>query len=78
MGYSIRTERFRYTMWDAGREGEELYDYSADPRELKNLAKEKTGDSLKKQLRPRMEKILKARGWRDASFTADSSADGDD
>ncbi len=29
-GYSIRTERFRYNMWAEGREGEELYDYSAD------------------------------------------------
>jgi hypothetical protein len=26
-------------MWDDAKEGEELYDYSNDPREMKNLAK---------------------------------------
>lgn len=38
MGYSVRTERFRYTEWDGGAKGVQLYDYDADPRELKNLA----------------------------------------
>jgi iduronate 2-sulfatase len=37
-GYSIRTQRFRYTEWDAGRAGRELYDHQSDPRELTNLA----------------------------------------
>ena len=38
-GYSVRTERWRYTMWSIdGSKGEELHDYSADPGELKNLA----------------------------------------
>ncbi|WP_165245502.1 sulfatase [Paludisphaera soli] len=40
-GYSIRTPRWRYTEWDEGRKGCELYDHDADPRELTNLA-EKT------------------------------------
>ncbi len=39
-GYSIRTPRWRYTEWDEGREGRELYDHRADPRELTNLAAE--------------------------------------
>lgn len=38
MGYSIRTERWRYTEWDDGRRGRELYDYQHDPQELHNLA----------------------------------------
>lgn len=38
MGYSIRTERWRYTEWDGGRKGAELYDEAADPEEMKNLA----------------------------------------
>jgi iduronate 2-sulfatase len=38
-GYSIRNERYRYSMWDEGREGEEFYDYSRDPREMNNLAR---------------------------------------
>lgn len=37
-GYSLRTPRWRYTEWDEGRKGCELYDHDADPRELTNLA----------------------------------------
>lgn len=37
-GYSLRTPRWRYTEWDEGREGRELYDHDADPREITNLA----------------------------------------
>lgn len=39
-GYSIRTERWRYTEWDLGAKGVELYDENADPQELKNLAQD--------------------------------------
>jgi arylsulfatase A-like enzyme len=37
-GYSLRTPRWRYTEWDEGTEGRELYDHDLDPRELTNLA----------------------------------------
>lgn len=37
-GYSLRTERWRYTEWDEGGQGRELYDHDADPGELVNLA----------------------------------------
>ncbi len=37
-GYSLRTPRWRYTEWDEGQKGRELYDHDADPRELTNLA----------------------------------------
>lgn len=37
-GYSIRTERHRYTEWDGGAEGVELYDHETDPDETINLA----------------------------------------
>ncbi|MCY4204414.1 MAG: sulfatase [Bacteroidetes bacterium] len=37
MGYSIRTDRFRYTEWDSGNAGAELYDYEVDPMEIENL-----------------------------------------
>ena len=40
MGYTIRDERFRYTEWDNGQAGAELYDHASDPDELKNLAKD--------------------------------------
>lgn len=39
-GYSLRTPRWRYTEWDEGRQGRELYDHDKDPRELTNLAKD--------------------------------------
>ncbi len=38
MGRSVRTERYRYTEWDEGREGAELYDHESDPHEWRNLA----------------------------------------
>jgi uncharacterized sulfatase len=38
MGRTVRTERWRYTEWDGGKEGVELYDHDADPREHRNLA----------------------------------------
>lgn len=37
-GYSLRTARWRYTEWDEGAQGRELYDHEADPQELVNLA----------------------------------------
>jgi iduronate 2-sulfatase len=41
MGYSIRTERWRYTEWgNDGEHGRELYDHSNDAREFTNLARE--------------------------------------
>jgi uncharacterized sulfatase len=38
MGRSVRTERWRYTEWDEGKQGTELYDHTADPLEAHNLA----------------------------------------
>ena len=40
MGYSIRTERWRYTEWDKGAAGAELYDQVNDPLEYQNLIKD--------------------------------------
>jgi arylsulfatase A-like enzyme len=37
-GYSLRTIRWRYTEWDHGQQGRELYDHERDPKELTNLA----------------------------------------
>jgi uncharacterized sulfatase len=36
-GYSVRTERWRYTEWDDARRGAQLYDEEADPHEYRNL-----------------------------------------
>jgi arylsulfatase A-like enzyme len=53
-GYTLRTSRWRYTEWDEGRQGRELYDHDSDPRELTNLAQKtehsKTVQELSSQL----------------------------
>jgi len=64
MGYSVRTERYRYTMWSDGADGEELYDYETDPREMKNLANDSSASALKSKLRSRLEEIAGARGMK--------------
>ncbi|MGH9831571.1 MAG: sulfatase [Blastocatellia bacterium] len=54
MGYSVRNERWRYTDWDVGKRGVELYDEVNDPREMNNLANDpkyaKIAADLKKLL----------------------------
>lgn len=40
MGYSVRTERWRYTEWNGGQAGIELYDHDHDPSEFTNLAED--------------------------------------
>ena len=37
-GASLRTERYRYTEWDEGAAGSELYDHLTDAGETHNLA----------------------------------------
>jgi uncharacterized sulfatase len=41
MGASIRTDRWRYSEWNEGEQGIELYDHSNDPHEFNNLATQK-------------------------------------
>lgn len=65
MGYSMKTERFRYTEWQERRTGKilarELYDHQNDPDENTNAAAE---PKYKKDV-TRLSKMLKA-GWRAA------------
>lgn len=62
MGRSIRTERWRYSEWDGGEAGRELYDHWADPNEFRNLAENPTKEDQKviEQLRKRFGKKARA------------------
>jgi len=55
MGYSMRTERYRFTVWlhrdDPGKVGDiELYDHQTDPQENLNVAKSPAHRELVEQL----------------------------
>jgi len=58
LGRSVRTDRWRYTEWDDGQRGGELYDHKSDPRELVNLAELASFTSTRESLR----KLLSAAG----------------
>ena len=57
IGHTIRTLRFRYTEWNEGDEGVELYDYQNDPLELNNLS----GSTNHAQVQDSLKSILAAR-----------------
>ncbi len=54
MGYSLRTDRWRYTEWDGGKEGIELYDKKKDPHEFVNLARDPRYEKTMEQLRQKL------------------------
>ena len=53
-GYSVRTERWRYSAWDEGRQGELFYDMAADPGETTNLASDPQWARTVAELRQRL------------------------
>lgn len=57
MGRSIRTADWRYTEWNEGRAGRELYHHPSDPGEFNNLATEPSpeAEAARKRLRLRLE-----------------------
>lgn len=59
LGWSIRTERYRYTEWPDG--SRELYDHQTDPGERANLAGSPAQSRTLAELRQRLED-----GWRPA------------
>lgn len=58
-GYSIRTERWRYTDWLEGEAGRELYDHDADPDEVTNLAKDPKHAAVVAELSRRLKPYLR-------------------
>jgi arylsulfatase A-like enzyme len=72
MGYSMRTERYRLTLWLKGAyreaevvtnpeiEGIELYDYQVDPLEKKSLADDAEYASVKEELQEKLLSLLQS------------------
>ncbi len=57
-GHSVRTPRWRYTEWDGGKQGVELYDEQNDPGEMKNLADDPQQQAVLAEL-----KALVTKNW---------------
>jgi iduronate 2-sulfatase len=55
VGRSIRTTRYRYTLWPNGVE--ELFDYSTDPEERVNLAGAASEEAVRLALRKRLDEL---------------------
>jgi uncharacterized sulfatase len=61
MGYSVRDERYRYTVWDDGNKGVQLYDYDRDPGETKNLANDPASAPVVARMRKLLDSARKAK-----------------
>ena len=60
-GYSLRTDRWRYTEWDGGMKGAELYDHESDPHEYTNLASDPKHAEIVKQLQEKLHSLVSAK-----------------
>lgn len=60
MGYSVRTETWRYIEWDEGTRGSQLYNEIDDPQELKNLASDPKHATVVAEMRQLLQKMKNA------------------
>ena len=61
-GYSIRTDRYRFTQWDGGKKGEQLYDMQSDPGETKNLIESSEHAGALSELREKLKRYAAGPG----------------
>jgi uncharacterized sulfatase len=57
-GYSMRTPQYRFTLWDHGKAGIELYDQNHDPEEFTNLAQNLEFAATVKDLTAKLEDLI--------------------
>lgn len=57
-GYSVRNERYRYTEWDGGKRGAELYDHENDPQEITNLADKPEMAEIVKDMKKKLAAVI--------------------
>ncbi len=58
-GYSIRTAKWRFTSWNDGKQGEQLFDLETDSQETTNLIANPTHEKLVGELRARLKEYAK-------------------
>jgi iduronate 2-sulfatase len=56
LGYSLRTERYRYTLWPDG--SEELFDLAVDPAGRKDVSREASQTETRITLRRKLETLV--------------------
>jgi arylsulfatase A-like enzyme len=53
-GYAVRTPRWRYIEWNAGKAGTQLFDMEQDPKETRNLAADPAHAATVSELRQKL------------------------
>lgn len=64
IGRSIRIDRYRYTEWNDGEKGGELYDYKTDPNEYNNLYGNPKYKKLQAEMRAKLHAKMKSQHMR--------------
>jgi iduronate 2-sulfatase len=59
-GRSVRFRQWRYTEWNDGKDGAELYDYDRDPNEFNNLADNPDYAVIRAMLRKKLKQVQTA------------------
>jgi arylsulfatase A-like enzyme len=63
IGESLRTEKWRYTEWQQGKQGIELYDHANDPNEFYNLAHQADYKTIQTELKTQLAAKRQAAGY---------------